>query len=264
MHAIAPCMQCFSEGLRPDPRESSPEAMCYPPSEYPQIELDKWPYYEFRCPNGHLNRAILQNELYELLFQQAVYCIDDGYYRESIGTFNAALERYIEFATEVLSYRINADFEFEHLWKSISNQSERQLGAFHIVYQLALGIAPQKLNEKKVKLRNAVVHKGKLASKEEALGFSQYVMDYIRDSDENIEKRISRDDYCDICFARLRRLWQKDLVKAWDKPIKLMTEKGPMYQGPTSCPYQTFIKNKSLLTIQDCLGSKPPYLGLRK
>ncbi len=113
MRIIAPCHQCYSEMAVSLGTQGITEPSQLPQNPSPLIELDQWPFYEHTCPNGHKSRMTMQNELYELLFQQAVYCIQDGYYREAVGTFHAALERFMEFATEILSYKAMEDLDFD-------------------------------------------------------------------------------------------------------------------------------------------------------
>lgn len=262
MHFALPCQQCFREGLIADSGKETPYAPTYSLEQFTPIELDRWPFFEWTCPNGHAHRITLSNELYELLFQQAVYCIEDGYYRESIGTFHAALERFMEFATEVLSLKANKDFDFGALWKIIGNQSERQLGAFYITYQLVIGKVPRKLDEDKVRIRNNVIHKGQLVSKSTALEYGQYVFDYIRDASSDIRETLG-DDYGIACGFRLLRVSSRDLNKAYETPIKTEVNGEIVYEGvgSTSCP--TLITDDTLATIYDCLNRRLGY-GLIK
>ena len=76
---------------------------------------------------------MISTELYELLFEQATRCLADGYYREAIGTYNAALERFFEYATEIM-LASKSQVEFSSFWKSMSVQSERQLGAYYALW----------------------------------------------------------------------------------------------------------------------------------
>lgn len=263
MRIIAHCQQCFEEGLRMDEGKTPPYFPSYHPSQYPQIELDHWPFYEYTCPNGHTHRITLNLELYELLFQQAVFCIEDGYYRESIGTFHAALERFMEFSTEILSLKADNNFDFETIWKIIGNQSERQLGAFYITYQHVLGRTPQKVDENKVRIRNNVVHKGELVSKATAMEYGQYVMDYIRNASNEIKEALGEEDYWHFRSFRLMRKSRPDLNRAFENPIQIETDEGMMYEGIGSLSCSCFIQEESLATIEDCINADPTF-GLMK
>lgn len=63
-------------------------------------------------------------------------------------------------------------------WKLVSSQSERQLGAFYLLY-LALFHTVPNPDKKKVEFRNNVIHKGTIASTEEATEYAAFVYDYI-------------------------------------------------------------------------------------
>ena len=91
------CHQCLWDEIDKNKDKVPQYIPEYPYWEYPTIEIDKWPYVDYICQKGHEQGVILSVELYELLFQQATYCIMDGYYREAIGTYHAALERFFEY-----------------------------------------------------------------------------------------------------------------------------------------------------------------------
>ena len=190
------CFECEELGRKKDSGKIPPYVPAYPYWDAPIIDLEKWPCFEMQCPQGHINRFVISNELYELLFQQATYCIMDGYYREAIATYNAALERFFEYACELLTYDYlggeNAG-EFEKVWKHISRYSERQLGAFYFVWICKFKSAPSLIDEKMVSLRNDVVHKGILASKKEAEMFGEYVFNYIKQANKQIEESFDVD-----------------------------------------------------------------------
>lgn len=138
-------------------------------------------YYEFTCPKGHKTSTILNMQKYDLLFTLGVNAFIDCYYREAFVNFSASLERFYEFALRVIarSKQIDSDL-FEKSWKNVSNQSERQFGAFlfswlFIEGQFYTEIAHKKIGEM-TQLRNEIVHKGKLASQEDCKGYGQYVV----------------------------------------------------------------------------------------
>jgi hypothetical protein len=137
--------------------------------------------YEITCPKGHVSTTILQQQKFEVLFDIGAYAIGDGYYREAVSSFTSALERFYEFFIKVICISKDSNSE-ETLktWKEVSNQSERQLGAFIFLYYLEFGEKPVLLRNPSVKLRNEVVHKGKIPSKEQAIIYGQEVLDVIR------------------------------------------------------------------------------------
>lgn len=244
-------MECFHNAQKLDKHKTPLYIPSSPYWEHPTIELDKWPYLEFTCEKGHLTKLTFSFELYELLFQQATYCIMDGYYRESISTYNAALERFIEYAIEVMMLSDAIDIDFNKLWKEVSNQSERQLGAFYFLYSLHFNELPCFLDNKKVALRNQVVHKGKLATKEEALNFGKYVFDYIKSILHKLREK-HLDNLNELNSLRLFRLCMPDLEKATNSPIKTVVNGQEQYVGNTCAAGPCFLNSDSIKYYEDC------------
>ncbi|HEY0924701.1 hypothetical protein [Rheinheimera pacifica] len=163
------CMECtFGEDKLPVP-------------PYPTyVELKDDGRYEFTCPQGHKTVTILQQQKFELLFEIGAYALIDGYYRESVASFTASLERFYEFFVRVVFLREQLENgDFEEAWKMMSSQSERQLGAYIASYLIAFKLPPTPLSNSKVKFRNSVIHKGVIPSKQEAIQFGQAIMDII-------------------------------------------------------------------------------------
>jgi hypothetical protein len=137
--------------------------------------------YEATCPRGHRTTILLQEQLFELLFEIGAYAIRDGYYREAVSSFTASLERFYEFFLRaVLSQKGVAEEWVDISWNMISKQSERQLGAFIVLSVAELGNPPQILPPKQVEFRNSVIHRGEIPSKHEAMAYGQIVLDLIR------------------------------------------------------------------------------------
>ncbi len=249
------CQECFKNGLEQDKDKTPPYIPSYPYWKYPTIELDKWPYLEFACEKGHITRLTLSFELYELLFQQATYCIMDGYYREAISTYNAALERFFEYAIEVMMLSDAADIDFNKLWKEVSNQSERQLGAFYFLYSLHFNELPCFLDKHKVALRNQVVHKGKLSTKEEALDFGKYVFDYIKSILHKLREK-HPDNLGELGALRLFRLCIPDLERSMMNPIKTVIDGQEQYVGNSSMNSPCFLNMDSIATYEDCFKAE--------
>lgn len=137
--------------------------------------------YEMTCLKGHTSITFLQQQKFEILFDIGAHAIIDGYYREAVSSFTSSLERFYEFFIKVvcISKGISESNTVE-AWKEVSNQSERQLGAFIFLHLLELGCQPTLLNNNKIKFRNGVIHKGMIPSEEQALEYGQAVLDVIR------------------------------------------------------------------------------------
>jgi hypothetical protein len=123
----------------------------------------------------------LQQQKFEVLFDLGAYAVLDGYYREAVSSFATSLERFYEFATRVLLHKSSVPNDVvASCWREVSNQSERQLGAFVFLWASAFHTEPPLLSSKQIAIRNGVVHKGKIPSKSEALLFGNAVLDALR------------------------------------------------------------------------------------
>jgi hypothetical protein len=137
--------------------------------------------YEIKCRKGHSSITLLQQQKFEILFDIGAYAIVDGYYREAVSSFTSALERFYEFFIKVVCTSKNIDWtKTLEAWKEVSNQSERQLGAFIFLHLQETGSKPTLLSNSKIKFRNEVIHKGKIPSKEQAIEYGQSVLDLVR------------------------------------------------------------------------------------
>ena len=138
--------------------------------------------YEFECPFGHKNLVCLVDLKFEALFEIGADAVIDGYFRESVSSFASSLERYYEFFVSVVYEHSNKSGEFTPVWKHVSNQSERQLGAYILLYPLYFNAEPKILPPKWVKFRNKVIHKGYIPSEVEAMEFGEVVYRLVADS----------------------------------------------------------------------------------
>lgn len=132
---------------------------------------------EHICPFMHIICIAFQNYKFDLLFETSLRAIKDMYYREAVATLASSLERFYEYIINVIMVE-NPDVE-KH-WKFVSNQSERQLGAFYYLFIHEFGTAPKVLPEKYVSFRNKVIHKGYIPKKEETIAFCNEVYDIIK------------------------------------------------------------------------------------
>lgn len=153
--------------------------------------------YQIICPKGHSSITLLQQQKFEILFDIGAYAIVDGYYREAVSSFTSALERFYEFFIKVVCISKNIDWsKMQEAWKEVSNQSERQLGAFIFLHLQETGGKPTLLSNNKIKFRNDVIHKGKIPNKEEATEYGQEVLGVVRPLLKMLKK-----DYSDAVGA---------------------------------------------------------------
>lgn len=129
-----------------------------------------------RC--GQKYCVYLRKQKFEMLFDLATRALLDGYGREAVASFAAALERFFEFYVRVFVLEQaavkNEDFQetlvrFDASWRHVASQSERQLGMFALAYLLREGKEPEFLVPKLMgtDFRNRVIHRGYLPRREE-------------------------------------------------------------------------------------------------
>ena len=141
------------------------------------IDLNDVGYYEFTCSKGHLSFNAVQEQKFELLFQNGCHAILDGYCREAITSFSASLESFYAFFIEISCIKNETPKEDkENSWKIVTRQSERQLGAFLYLWLTEYKKIPKLLKQRDIEFRNTVVHQGKIPTSEEAINFGQSVL----------------------------------------------------------------------------------------
>lgn len=123
-----------------------------------------------------------------MLFDIAVNAISDGYMREAVASFAASLERFYEFFIKyhIHSLGIDESILFD-TWKEVSNQSERQLGAFTFLFLAKYNEKAQTLDSNTVGFRNSVIHKGYIPSEADAIDFGNKVYSVIRGIAQKLE-----------------------------------------------------------------------------
>lgn len=141
------------------------------------------------CPEAHRNVIGVQNYDCEILFDIGGMALLDGFTREAVTAFAAALERAYELYLRVVFETlrpptIHADGGmtfapresralFDGVWKQLRNQSERQLGAFVALYAFHEGEPPPLLSSDFVGFRNECTHKGVIPSRARAMEFGE-------------------------------------------------------------------------------------------
>lgn len=186
------CMQCFREDM---------SAGGVPQSISTTYKLqninNEVGNIEFTCEKGHKNVILIQELNFETLLNVAIEDSIYRYYREAVFNLAAAQERFFEFVVELLCIEKElSQNEYDKMWKFFSSQSERQLGAFCALYFCRFGKVP--FDYKKftdiANIRNNVIHKGKVPTKEEAYAYGNYVIENIynimKDVLENVEPKL--------------------------------------------------------------------------
>lgn len=150
----------------------------------PFEEVNNTGIYKTRCGKGHDSTVVIDNIDFEILFEYGINAIADGYFREAVSSMTSAMERYFEFFIKVILKSSKNTFVIvDEIWKSISSQSERQLGAYLALYCHTFKELPLLLNpNKEIPFRNSVIHKGYIPSKTEAITYGNLVMQIIENS----------------------------------------------------------------------------------
>src|ERR1700741_3851946 len=112
------------------------------------VEFNDENLYELTCPKGHKCFTRLQENKFELLFDQGAMALIDGYSRESVASIASSLERFIEYFLKVMAAHHKVSYEkYSKTWKLMAKQSERQLGAFYFSQTSEWGEVLFQLNE---------------------------------------------------------------------------------------------------------------------
>ncbi|KKK66273.1 hypothetical protein LCGC14_2965770, partial [marine sediment metagenome] len=118
-------------------------------------------FFKMTCPNGHQTLTVIQQPKHEVLFELGMNALVDGYPREAVTSFASCLENFYEFCIDQVSLYKGVDrASLDAGWKCMAKQSERQLGAFIMLWLNYFGSKPTLLSDKSRSFRNRVVHQG--------------------------------------------------------------------------------------------------------
>lgn len=164
--------------------------------------------YRGVCPRGHKILLYADFQPFELLFESAMEAFVDAYFRESVGSFAAALERYYEFSIATLMLKDGLSIEdFTKTWKPVSKQSERQLGMYIGIYTVNFRAVPSILTDEQANFRNNVIHKGHFPSPDEAAEFGEAVYKIISTGIRELRS------HCDASMQQARQIARNAAAK---------------------------------------------------
>jgi hypothetical protein len=135
-----------------------------------------------QCAAGHKSLLILQSQKFEILMESGANAMLDGYTLEAATTFASAYERVIEFFINVLCVKQCVDPDkIKNTFKYISKSSERQFGAFLLLYLAEFKETYPNLarNEKIKQKRNEYIHQGIIPTPIEAKEFCEQIYEEI-------------------------------------------------------------------------------------
>lgn len=145
------------------------------------IEIsDEKIYYDINCRLGHQAHFLLLNEKFELLYEFGAMAFQNGFLREAVFSFSAALERFFEYYIRIISESRGVPKEdFDDTWKAVVSQSERQLGMFLALYLDDMKSKHPIYNSNKAEFRNKIVHKGYFPTTNKVKDYAEYVYNLI-------------------------------------------------------------------------------------
>jgi hypothetical protein len=156
------------------------DVRCFKCTELNKVELNEEFKFKYVCSScGEEEESQLSLEKYQVLFDLGIICLKNGYYKEAVADFAAALERCFEYSIRVILNKNKIDNDrIDTLWKEIRNQSERQFGAFVALYMREFNKV-FKLDTKQSGFRNDVIHKGKIPTFKDTYKYAEYVYNNI-------------------------------------------------------------------------------------
>lgn len=175
--------------------------------------------YKFSCSCGYSFTANVLYHEFQKLFEIAISALNDDYYRESISSFTASYERFMElFVRCVMKAHQIDDGVLQRNWKSISRQSERQLGAFIFLYGLQFESVPPLLSTKFIELRNNVIHQGYFPDRDECISYGTAVLDFM--------------------YATLEEIFNHVLIR--DELLRSINDQGDFSEGGPSVHFYAY------------------------
>lgn len=153
-----------------------------------QLELNDDFVFKHIC--NDVSRGVLEESIlatgaitecrFQVLFDFATHYFANGDYRSCLINAQCALERYREFFIRlVLAKHCLKDEDIASYFKSMSKQTERQIGAFNTVFLLNRKQISSDISNKMTSYRNDVIHKGTFPNKDQTFVFCKRVIDII-------------------------------------------------------------------------------------
>jgi hypothetical protein len=143
-------------------------------------EMDDNGVVYLTCEKGHKTAEIYRGRKYQFLFESGCRALLDDYTNEAVSSLSAALERAYEFFLRVTYRKLGLSSSLlDASWKHVIAQSERQFGAFLLLYPAIAG-EPFEIPERIPQLRNRVIHRGYIARFDEVLEYAESIFVLIR------------------------------------------------------------------------------------
>lgn len=166
--------------------------------DYFLVEVDEGFFNgkEVECNHGHKMFFISSSPRYQYLIQQGINSYVKGFYIESFHALYSSYEAYKkEFVGAFLFKETNDIKKTRKLLKQKYNRSERVSGAFDSAYiSLSGGDLPKLIDEKSIRLRNDITHKGLIVTKENCIKIGNQIFESIALSNLMLNNRCLIDE----------------------------------------------------------------------
>lgn len=213
------CNYCFEEANK------SGQDYDYNQDKHLFVELNEEGFYSFECPKKHTQWKFIHAHLFQILFDLGTLALSDSYTREAISSYAASLERFYEFIIKLIYIADEIEEnKLDAILKNISNQSERQLGAFITLYSYKFNNVPKILNNNWRKFRNEVTHKGKIPKEKDSIKFGQIISDQIFDILFELKKY-----YGENIIGLIHKVYIYNINKIKEKYPQIDKESGGSY-----------------------------------
>jgi hypothetical protein len=180
MRIIAECPTCHDEVMQEGKIPEQGQYLAHL-VENVAAEIDDNFLAYFTCSKGHTSIGYLSKHRFEVLLQSGLLAYMSGFHGESVLSFAASLERLFELFIRAALHKRGISFDdVDTAWNQIKKQSERQLGAFCLLYLLETG-KPYVINTKVMEFRNKVVHQGYVPTSQEVAEWADQVVNIIFD-----------------------------------------------------------------------------------
>ncbi len=227
MQILVPCIDCLNQG-----------------SFDQNLDMVVLTYYSersvtARCRNGHEITIVLRAQLFEILIESGANALLSGFTLEAAVSFATGLERLYEFAIKVFCEHLQMPKSiYEEMFKHVTRQSERQLGAFLFLYAVVTK-SSYALDEKRITERNKFVHRGEIPSPLVAKSFCKKIFEEAGTLVDILNRQ---------CFKSVQRVIA-DEVESRRKtaPSSRMTAGGPPFFSISTQNRGTFEQNLKAL-----------------
>jgi protein-arginine kinase activator protein McsA len=199
---------------------------------------------EVNCKQGHQTYHVGRMIDYEYYFDKAIYNYDDENYFGAVASATVAIDCFYEFFNKIILRTVGFKSE-SNQQKYIRKNSVRRIGFFVGLYLLTFRKEPLIFLTDHEKLRNEVVHNGKIPSKTKTKEYIDYVLKIINTTlDELVIYEKEVEEYKDwIVSDRKKKILEKDPEA--ENENRIIIDHGSLYLtlvGYRGYPYEDYVK----------------------